>query len=292
MLRPITDAGGRAAWYNSVRWYSWPAINSRTHRELLIIDGRTGFIGGSGWADHWLRGEKDNPRWRDTMVRVSGDVVTGLQGTFSENWLEATGEILTGREYFPMAPPTGSDKALVVQSAPSSGRSTEARVLFQTLLASAQDRIWITTPYFLPDSGIRNELIRAIKERHVEVKIVVPGHKSDHALTRNSSRGLYGDLLQNGARIFEYQPSMIHAKTLMVDSLWAVVGSTNMDSRSFNINDEVNLAVADSGLARRLEQDFQKDVSQSREITYEQWKRRPMIERVHEWFGSLYQRQQ
>jgi cardiolipin synthase len=291
-LKPLTDAGGRAAWYNSVRWYTWPNVNSRTHRELLIIDGSTGFVGGSGWADHWLRDKKDNPRWRDTMVRVSGAIVSGLQGAFAENWLEATGEILTGREYFPIVPPTGSEKALVVASAPSTGRSTEARVLFQLLLASAQHRIWITTPYFLPDSGIRHELIRAIKERQVDVKIVVPGHKSDHALTRNSSRGLYGDLLQNGAKIYEYQPSMIHAKTLMVDGLWAVVGSTNMDSRSFNINDEVNLAAADATLAARLEQDFQKDVTQSHEITYEQWKRRPMIERAQEWFGSLYERQQ
>jgi cardiolipin synthase A/B len=291
-LKPLTDAGGRAAWYNSVRWYTWPQINSRTHRELLIVDGSTGFIGGSGWADHWLRATGDNPRWRDTMVRVTGEVVTGLQATFSENWLEATGEILTGREYFPIVPPSGHDKALVVPSAPSTGRSTEARILFQTLLASAQQRIWITTPYFLPDKGIRSELIRAMKERHVDVKILTPGHKSDHALTRNSSRGLYGELLENGAKIYEYQPAMIHAKTLMVDSLWSVVGSTNMDSRSFNINDEVNLAVDDPAIAMRLEQDFNKDLSQSHEITYERWKKRPMIERVQEWFGSLYARQQ
>ncbi|HET8546734.1 MAG TPA: phospholipase D-like domain-containing protein [Bryobacteraceae bacterium] len=291
-LKPLTDAGGRAAWYNSVRWYTWPNINNRTHRELVIIDGTIGFIGGAGWADHWLHREKDDPRWRDTMVRVSGEIVTGLQSAFAENWLEATGEILTGREYFPMVRPAGSDKALIVASAPSSGRSTEARVLFQTLLASAQRRIWITTPYFLPDAGIRKELIRAIKERHVDVQILVPGHRSDHAMTRNSSRALYGELLQNGAKIYEYQPAMIHAKTLVVDSLWSVAGSTNMDSRSFNINDEINLAVADTTVAARLEQDFRNDVSQSHQITYDQWKRRPMIERAQEWFGSLYQRQQ
>jgi cardiolipin synthase len=291
-LRELLDAGGRLAWYHPIRWHTWPRINNRTHRELLIIDGKLGFVGGSGWADHWLKSEKDNPRWRDTMVRTEGAIVTGLQATFAENWLEASGEILTGREYFPMLPATGPDRALVVGSSPGAGRSTEARVLFQTLLASAREKVYITTPYFLPDSSIRGELVRAVKERGVDVRIVVPGHKSDHALTRNSSRRLYGELLQAGAKIYEYQPSMIHTKSLVIDSLWSVVGSTNMDSRSFHLNDEVNLAVADADFAARLEQDFQQDLSKSRQITYEVWRKRPMIERVQEWFGSIYERQQ
>ena len=292
--KELLDAGGRIAWYHPIfRWYTWPRINNRTHRELLIIDGTIGFIGGSGVADHWLFPEsKDDPRWRDTMVRVQGEVVSGLQAAFAENWLEASGEILTGREYFPVMNPTGGDKALVVASSPGAGRSTEARVLFQMLLASARKRIAITTPYFLPDSSVRDELVRAIRERGVEVRIVVPGHKTDHALTRNSSRRLYGDLLAAGAKIYEYQPSMIHAKTLVIDSLWSVVGSTNMDSRSFSLNDEVNFAVADEAFAARLEQDFFNDVRNSREITYEQWRKRPMIERAHEWFGALLERQQ
>jgi cardiolipin synthase len=291
-LDELKKAGGRVAWYHALRWYTWPRMNNRTHRELIVIDGVTGFIGGSGFADHWLLSEEKDPRWRDTMVRVDGEVVTGLQATFAENWLEGNGEILTGREYFPLVPPAGGDRGLIVASSPGAGRSTEARLLFQILLAAAKKSIYITTPYFLPDKSIRDEMTRAIEKRHVDVRIVVPGHKSDHALTRSSSRGLYGPLLKAGAKIYEYQPSMIHAKVLVVDGLWGVVGSTNMDARSFGLNDEVNLAVADPGFVGRLEQDFWHDISQSRQVSYEQWRRRPMTERAEEWVGWFLERQQ
>lgn len=291
-LREITDAGGEVQWYHPLRWNTWPRVNNRTHRELLIIDGEVGFVGGAGWADHWYKGDKKNPRWRDTMVRVEGGAVTGLQSVFAENWLESSGEILSGYEYFPFKEAPVKTTAMVVGSAPTTGRSTDARVLFQMLLASATKSIYITTPYFLPDSSATNELRRAIKERGVQVKIVVPGHHNDHLMTRRSSRRLYGPLLEAGAKIYEYQASMIHTKSLVIDGVWGVVGSTNFDSRSFGINDEVNLAVLDRDFAARLEQDFFADVSQSREITLEQWKRRPHIERAHEWVGSLLERQQ
>ncbi|HYP07312.1 MAG TPA: phospholipase D-like domain-containing protein [Bryobacteraceae bacterium] len=288
----MIKAKGDLQWYNPIRFTSWPRINNRTHRELLIVDGAVGFIGGAGWADHWYKGDKDNPRWRDTMVRVEGDGAAGLQSAFAENWLESSGEILTGWEYFPYVKPAIRTPALVVASAPTTGLSTKARVLFQTLLASATKSIYITTPYFLPDKSARNELIRAVKERKVDVKIVVPGHKIDHAMTRSSSRRLYGDVLEAGAKIYEYQPAMIHAKILIIDGVWSVVGSTNFDSRSFAINDEVNLAVLDPALAARLNEDFQRDVSESKQITFEQWKRRPHFERANEWFFSLLERQQ
>jgi cardiolipin synthase len=172
------------------------------------------------------------------------------------------------------------------------GRSTRARILYQTLLASAQTNLHITTPYFLPDRSVRAELLRAIKERGVEVKIIVPGRHSDHLLTRRSSRRLFGDLLKAGARIYEYEPAMIHAKTMMVDNLWSVVGSSNFDNRSFGLNDEVNLAARDRTLAARLEEDFARDLSESREVTYEEWRRRSIFERAHEWLGWLLERQQ
>jgi cardiolipin synthase len=292
-LRPLREAGGHHAWYMPLRWYTWPRIDNRTHRELLIVDGKIGFIGGSGWADHWWRPEKkDKQPWRDTMVRVEGPAVTGLQSSFSENWLEASGRELIGRAFFPFEPGTGDSSALVVRSSPTTGRSTPARVLIQTLLASARQRVYITTPYFLPDASVRDELIRAIRQRGVEVRIITPGPGSDHLLTRRSSRRLFGDLLKAGAHIYEYQPSMIHTKTLMVDSRWAVVGSTNIDPRSFKLNDEVNLASPDPRFAQRLEQDFQTDLKYSREVKYEEWKRRPLSERIHELFGGLLQRQQ
>jgi cardiolipin synthase len=285
-------AKGDLRWYNPIRFTSWPNVNNRTHRELLIVDGTIGFIGGAGWGDHWYKSAKNNPRWRDTMVRFEGDSVAGLQAVFAENWLESSGEILTGWEYFPLMRPSIRTPALVVGSAPTTGKSTKARVLFQTLLASARKSIYITTPYFLPDSSARNELIRAVKERNVDVRIVVPGQRIDHHMTRSSSRRLYGDVLQAGAKIFEYEPSMLHAKILIIDGIWSVVGSTNMDSRSFAINDEVNIAVLDPALAERLTADFRTDLSQSKEITFDQWKRRPHFERANEWFFSLLERQQ
>lgn len=288
----MIQAGGRVEWYNAVRLTTWPQINNRTHRELLIVDGNIGYIGGAGWADHWLKGDEKNPRWRDTMVRVEGDSAAGLQSAFAENWLEASGEILTGFDYFPYMKPAIKTPALVVASAPTTGGSTRARVLFQTLLASANKSIYITTPYFLPDASARNELARAAKERGVDLQIVVPGHKTDHAMTRSSSRRLWGDVLEAGGKIYEYQPSMIHAKILIIDGLWSVVGSTNFDSRSFGINDEVNMAVLDPVLAARLTQDFRKDVGQSKLVTLEQWRNRPHFERASEWFGAVLERQQ
>jgi cardiolipin synthase A/B len=291
-FEPITNHGGQFGWYHPIRWHSWHRLNNRTHRELLIIDGNVGFIGGAGWADHWAKGTQDDPRWRDTMVRVDGEAVAGLQSVFAQNWLEASGEILTGYQYFPFIPANKKTAALIVGSSPTTGKSTTARVLFQTLLASANKSIYITTPYFLPDNSARNELVRAVKERGVDVKIVVPGDQIDHQMTRSSSRRLYGDILEAGGQIHEYQASMMHAKILIIDGIWSVVGSTNFDSRSFGINDEVNMAVLDQGFANRLTRDFEADLQQSRLITYEQWKRRPHIERAQEWFWSLLERQQ
>ena len=286
-------AGGRLAWYNSATWSKLPRYNHRTHRELLVIDGRIAFIGGAGIADHWYKARKDKPRWRDTMVRVEGDSVPTLQATFAENWLESCGEVITGEDYFPeIAPRASEGAALVINSTPSGGGSTRARILFQLLLASAQRSILITTPYFLPDRSMIDELVRAVCERGVEVTLLVPGKRSDHLLTRSSSRHAYGRLLKAGAKIYEYQPAMIHAKILMIDGLWGVVGSTNFDNRSFGLNDEVNLAMRDPGFVEQLRNDFGKDLAASERITYEQWRRRPFLERAPELLGWVFERQQ
>lgn len=287
----LKQAGGRIAWYHPIRWYTWSRVNNRTHREIIIIDGNVAFTGGAGFADHWLHSTKA-PRWRDSMVRLDGEVVSHLQSTFAENWVEASGEILMGPEYFPFAPGEGHTPTLVVDSTPSAGRSTRARMLFQTLLASARKSIRITTPYFLPDQSALAELVRAKKERGVDVQIIVPGAKTDHKLTRSSSRRLFGDILESGGRIFEYQPSMIHAKILVIDGLWTVMGTTNFDPRSFSHNDEVNVVFRDPEVAARVEYDFRHDVSQSHEVKLEQWRNRPIWERFHESLGALIERQQ
>jgi len=290
-FKDLSEGGGRVHWYHPLRWHTWPRYNNRTHRELVIVDGRVGFIGGAGFADHWIYGKRGHPRWRDTMVRVEGDTVVSLQSTFVENWLEASGEVLAGHEFFPRCEVQARTAALVVNSTPSAGSSTRARLLFQTLLASAQKSIRIQTPYFLPDVSARQELVQAVA-RGVEVQVIVPGKRADNLLTRHSGRRIYGELLQAGVEMYEYQPSMMHVKCMVIDDVWSVVGSTNFDNRSFGLNDEVNLAALDAGLAQRLSEDFVRDLQQCRRITLAQWRKRPLYERAHEALGWLLERQQ
>jgi cardiolipin synthase len=288
----LRAAGGRVCWYHPLRLFTLARFNNRTHREIIVVDGRIGFVGGAGFADHWYKPQGKKPRWRDTMVRVEGEMVTSIQAGFIENWLEASGEVLTGRCYFPPNEIETRIDAIVVDSSPSTGGSTRARILFQALLASARKTIYITTPYFLPDRSARAEMVRAIRERNVEVKIIVPGEHTDHLLTRRSSRRLFGDLLKAGAKIYEYEAAMVHAKTMMIDGLWSVVGSTNFDNRSFGLNDEINLAARDEELAARLTEDFTTDLADSHEVSYEQWRRRSIFERIHERLGQVLERQQ
>lgn len=290
-FKELTEAGGRVAWYHPLRWHNWPRFNNRTHRELIIVDGRTAFIGGAGVADHWLTGVKGKRRWRDTMFRVEGEAVLSLQATFAENWLESSGEILAGADCFPEFDGECDLTALVVNSSPTTGGSTRARILFQTLLACARKEVLLTTPYFLPDRSARREMLKSVA-RGVRLEIITPGMESDHLLTRTSSRRLYGALLKAGAKIYEYQPAMIHAKTLVVDGQWFVGGTTNFDNRSFGLNDEVNIAAFDRELAARVAADFARDRAESREITYADWRSRPLWERGYEQLGRLLERQQ
>lgn len=291
-FHPLIEAGGKVFWYNTLSWHRLARLNNRTHRELLIVDGKIGFIGGAGVADHWYRGVHNHPRWRDTMVRVEGEAVPNLQATFAENWLASSGELLVGDAYFPEIESFPGTAAMVVNSTPTVGGSTRARVLFQLLIASAKHNISITTPYFLPDKSLTQELCRAITERGVKIRILVPGHKSDHMVTRSTSRGGYGKLLKAGAEVYEYQPAMIHAKVLCIDGLWAVIGSTNFDNRSFGLNDEVNLAICDPAFAEQLERDMLTDLKESRSISFAEWKNRPITERAPEFLGWIFERQQ
>jgi cardiolipin synthase len=289
----LTSAGGVLAWYNGPRWYRLARINNRTHRELMIVDGQVGFIGGAGIADQWYHGRGLKPRWRDTVIKVEGDAVTHLQATFAGTWLEAHGGILSSQEFGALEDHSADDSvAMIVNSTPSYGGASRARILFQTLIASSTKTIHITTPYFLPDKSLADELIHAVKNRGIDVKILVPGKKSDLALTRSASRRGYGPLLKAGARVYEYQPSMIHAKVLLIDDLWSIVGSTNFDQRSFGINNEVNMAVRGAAFAQRLEQDFIHDLADSSELSYDEWSKRSLIERVPEFFGWIIQQQQ
>lgn len=289
-FKPLLAAGGQIRWYHPLRIKYIPQFNNRTHRELLIIDGAVAFIGGPGIADWWMWDGIKGRRWRDMMVQVQGPSALALQAVFAQNWLRVSGEILTGDDYFSNEGDGAGSPALVVGSTPAAG-ATQARILFQLLITSARKCIYISTPYFLPAGSARRALIQAARERGIEVKVLTPGDNNDQRLTRASSRELYGSLLKHGIRIFEYNPSMNHTKALMVDDLWSVVGSTNFDYRSFSINDEVNLAVMDAGLTRRIAQDFERDLAQSTEITYQGWREKRRF-RIADRILSLLERQE
>jgi cardiolipin synthase A/B len=276
--RRLTDAGCKINFYQQVKWYRLHRLNNRTHRELMVVDGRVAFTGGAGIADWWLRPHRGAATWRDTMVRIEGPIVAALQGTFSENWLECCGEILTAPRHWPALTEAGPTEAMLVKSSPSD-RATSSRVVFQMLIEGAVREIDVSTPYFLPDRALRRALVRAA-QRGVRVRVIVPGRHSDQRLVRLASRRLYRELLEAGVRIHEYRPAMTHVKALMVDDTWAVIGTTNIDNRSFEHNDEVNVAFSEAAVTERLRRDFEADLAASDEITMAVWRSRSPFEKL------------
>lgn len=288
----LRAAGGQVSWYQPVRWYTLKRFNNRTHREIIVVDGTIGFVGGAGIASHWLEPGNGELPWRDTMLRVTGPLVTALQTAFAENWLESTGEIAADSSFFPVNRAAGGGKpGLVVIGTPSPARSSPVRVLFQVLLAAARESIDINSPYFLPDPSARRELIAAA-ERGVRVRVITPGSRNNHPVARLASRRRYGELLRAAVEIYEFQPRMIHTKMLVVDGSWSVAGSTNFDSRSFDINDEINVAVLDRELAARLNVDFERDRALSRRVTRVDWERRSLGEKALAMLGLFLERQE
>lgn len=289
-VRTLRRAGCQLGFYQPITWHSLSRINSRTHREILVVDGRTAFVGGAGVADTWGVPTDGKPTWRDTMVRVHGTVVASIQAAFAENWLEYSGEILSGPGQFPPLAPAGSIRTLFAKSS-DDDRATISRVLFQSLIESATESLLICTPYFLPDRQLRRAFIAAAKRR-VRITIVVPGPETDQRWVRIVSRRHFGELLKGGLRIFEYQPSMIHQKLMIVDGYGVVLGTTNFDNRSFEHNEEDDLVLLDAGAASQFEALYRRDLEDSQEITLEGWQRRPVWERALGGGGWILERQQ
>jgi cardiolipin synthase len=289
-LRRLRDAGCIVNFYQSVAWYRLHRLNNRTHRELLVVDGRVAFTGGAGVADWWFKPERKHPAWRDTMTRIEGPIVAALQGVFAENWLECCGEILTSARHWPYLPPRGSTEAMLVKSSPSD-RATISRVVFQMLIEGAIHTIDVQTPYFLPDKSLRAAFVRAAR-RGVKVRVLVPGGRTDQRLVRLASRRMYRELLTGGVHLYEYRPAMTHVKALMVDDTWAIIGTTNVDNRSFEHNDEVNVAFREAAVTDRLRRDFESDLAASDEITLERWMARPAVEKLIEPVCWILERQQ
>ena len=288
--KPLKAAGARVAAYQRFKWYRLARLNNRTHRELLIVDGDIAFVGGAGVADWWAAPRRGKPMWRDTMARIEGPVVSDVQGVFAENWLECRGEILTGSSTFKPHRAIGDAQAFAIRSSPSD-RSTVSRALFQTLIEAASTKVLVATPYFLPDKAFR-QAIKRTAARGVKIVVIVPGHRTDQRWVRLASRRMYGQMLEAGVRIFEYEPGMTHAKALLVDDRWAVVGTTNFDNRSFEHNDEVNVAFRDAHINARLTRDFDRDLARSGEIALERWRRRPVWEKLIGTVAWILERQQ
>jgi cardiolipin synthase len=288
--KPLQAAGCRVAAYQRFTWYRLSRLNNRTHRELLVVDGDVAFVGGAGVADWWWKPHKRKPMWRDMMARIEGPVVSDIQGVLAENWLECCGEILTGPQTYKPHRPAGTVAAFAIKSSPAD-RSTTSRALFQTLIEGSNGKVRISTPYFLPDKAFRMAIQRTVS-RGVQMTVIVPGSNTDQRWVRLASRRMYGQMLEAGVRIFEYEPGMTHVKSLLVDDLWAIIGTTNLDNRSFEHNDEVNVAIRDATVAARINSDFDCDLSRSREITFADWKRRHVLEKMVGQVAWILERQQ
>ncbi|HKT61175.1 MAG TPA: phospholipase D-like domain-containing protein [Gemmatimonadales bacterium] len=289
VLNQMRAAGVEVVMYRPLRWYDLDRINNRTHRKLLIVDGRIGFTGGIGVADQWLGHAQDKDHWRDTHFVVEGPVVAQLQAAFLDNWIESEGHVLEGEAYFPPLPPVGQQLAQAFRSAPGEG-SASMRLMYLLAIASATRSIRIANAYFVPDSVAVAMLVDA-RRRKVDVEIIVPGPVLDAQLVRRASRAMWGPLLEAGVRIYEYQPTMFHVKVMVVDDAWVSVGSTNFDDRSFRLNDEANLNVLDPGFALEQARVFNDDRGRSRQVTLEAWRHRSLWERLRERWAVTFRSQ-
>ncbi len=285
----LRRAGVQVVMYRPLRWYQLDRVNHRTHRKLLVVDGRIGFTGGMGVADQWLGHAEDREHWRDSHFQAEGPVVAQLQAAFMDDWFETRGEILDGPDYFPDLDPAGKALAQVFHSSPAGGNGN-LRLMYLLAIASASHRIEIGNSYFVPDQMTVDMLVEA-RRRGVEVEIIVPGPVLDAQLVRRASKAMWGPMLEAGVRIYEYQPTMYHTKMIVVDDVWVSVGSTNLDDRSFRLNQEANLNVFSPAFGAGQAKVFAADRTRSRRITLEEWRHRSLWERMQERIAGVLRKQ-
>lgn len=289
LLDAIQAAGGEVEKFHPLSWYHLSRFNNRTHRKLLVVDGRIGFTGGVGIADEWRGHAQDEHHWRDTHFQVEGPVVAAMQAAFMVNWIKTRSAVEHTEDYFPPLEPVGPHHAQMFHSSPQEG-SEDIRLMYLLSIAAAREKILLEQAYFVPDD-LTVELLLAARQRGVRVEVITPGPRTDEKLVRRASRSRWGALLEAGVRIHEFQPTNFHCKLMVVDGLWASVGSTNFDNRSFRLNDEANLNIHDAAFATRLEEIFAADRKRSREITLEEWRHRPRNEKLLEHFVGLFRSQ-
>ena len=288
-VKQMKAAGVEVDKYNPWRWNTLAQINNRTHRKIMVVDGRIGYTGGAGIADEWSGNAQDPKHWRDTHFRLEGPAVGQMQAAFMENWIEVTGNVLHGEEYFPELARAGSHAAQFVVSSPGGG-SESMQLMYLLSIAAAAKSIKLSAAYFVPDDVEIRTLVAAAG-RGVRVQIIVPGHETDSPAVRRASRSTWGELLRAGVEFYEYQPTFFHCKVMIVDELWVSVGSTNFDARSFSVNDEANLNVYDRDFAAAQARIFEDDLSRSRRISLEEWEKRPWTEKLWEHTMGLFSSQ-
>ena len=284
-IREMETAGVEIRKFHKPSWYDIARMNNRTHRKLLVVDGRIGFTGGVGIAPEWTGNAQDPAHWRDSHYQVEGPVVAQMQAVFMDNWIKVSGDVLHGERYFPPLPPVGNGRAQMFSSSPSSG-SESMHLMYLLSIAAATKTIDLSSAYFVPDDLTVGALVAAL-HRGVRVRIVTPGPIIDSQTVRRASRAAWGPLLEAGAQISEYQPTMYHCKVFLVDGLLVSVGSTNFDNRSFRLNDEANLNIYDEAFAAAQTVQFEADLAQSKRLSYEGWKERPLLEKAWEHLAAV-----
>jgi cardiolipin synthase A/B len=291
----LTEAGGRVEVFRPPRLGKLLRFHRRNHRRAIVIDGLVGFTGGAAVGDKWLGDARNPDEWRDAMFRVAGGMAEHLQSAFADLWAFSTGEILTGASFFPNSVDDESDPdpdavhSIGINSAPSSEEHPLRLLFFLTFLA-ARERLWIVSPYFVPDKHTR-EVVKRRARAGVDVRVLLPNEHTDARPIRRASHSYYSELLNAGVRIFEYQPTMMHTKAVVVDSRWSVIGSANMDIRSKELNEENVLGILEPAFARQLEESFEADFRQSREIDRVAWRRRGIGARILERISVLFAEQ-
>jgi cardiolipin synthase len=285
LLSAARAAGCDLQIYHPPSWYHLGRLNNRTHRKLLIVDGKVGFTGGVGMGIEWKDGLRGMPPWRETHFRAEGPVVAQMQAVFVDNWIKTTGRVLHGAEYFPKLPAVGNMDAQMFSSSPVGG-SESMHLMVLLALTAAKTSIDIENAYFVPDR-LTVEALCSAARRGVRVRIVVAGRHTDARIGRWAAQGLYGELLEAGIQLYEYQPTMMHCKVLVIDGMWSSVGSANFDDRSFRLNDEANLNVFSEELAREQVELIDADIKQSRRMVLNKWRHRKFGRRINERLALL-----
>jgi cardiolipin synthase A/B len=281
----LRAAGCAVHEFNATAWYSLEHVNYRTHRKILVVDGELGFTGGVGVADHWKGNAQDKDHWRDTQIRMRGPIVRLLEAAFYEDLIDSDGQVTPVVDMTPQKLDE-EGASLLVRSSPTGG-SNDLKRLYLLIIASAQRTLDIQTPYFVTDESSLWALEDA-RRRGVRIRIVVEGDITDAMPVKYASRGVYDRLLQSGVELFEYQPTMMHAKVMIADGILSMFGSANFDNRSLELNEELNVAVTSRDLAARLTTDFEQDVRVSRQLRLEDWRKRSLLNKARERFWSAF----